>query len=389
MNADEAMRNRRRVAAGMPPLIFKPGAGGGHWGAVVARTSHGARQTANPRAVHGLQHGVAPHVPTVLAPLPVPAHVPNPLTFAQQQVDDRTWTGTVKSMTPRTLTNPRASAQKSEGTHNRGLEGIDAEILLFRMQTWPVVRTKRAPGVTSSRAGFEAWLADPMTGEEIHVYIKPTYGQSPGIRSAYMLGKDETEREYAGYRINELLGRPLDHQVTIIRDFGTYVNPDSLKVVGHSIVNLWTDPAPGYGTVQRPSTAFRDFPAHERSAAAMYDALVFNTDRHVGNYYEMKDPQGTSHIIAIDPSLAYPHFRNGQGTGHGSTDWTSRSQPLTPDLLERLAGILIDEVSIRAEFEPMLGRNVVDGLFKRARWMYQHGRTLSTLDLDQQVWWNS
>ena len=357
----------------------------GEFSAARLKSASRAQRAAIQRQAMHAQPGVPGLVrpafapPTVLKPLPAPKivkpHTPE-------------MTGTHKGMTPRTPPHPLAAAEPRATKAGRA----DDPVLNHALTVGRIVRQKAVRGGSSSD-GFEAWIDDGHGGE-IHVYIKPTSGQSSQIRGgghrSGVMDFTETEREYAASRLNHILGDPLDHQTSVIRDFGTatFEKYGSPRPIGRAVVNVWTDAPPGWSYREQPS--FRQFPDSERATASMFDALIFNTDRHGGNYSAMVDPQGQSHIIAIDPSLAFPFDKDAsRGTSHGHTQWTDTSYPISPSDMNRLEGLLRNEVEVRAEFEPLIGQNATDGMFKRARWMWQHGRTLSTRDLDDKVWWAS
>jgi len=386
--------NRRRLGRAQP-------------GAYAAARARSAARVGQPGAVGGARPYVPPvaHAPAaavVLRPLPERTQGPLMGNIPAVKPATRDMTGTDPGMPPRADTHRLAvSAGVNPVSRMTGREpnpALERDLLVG-----VVSRQERSHSNTSSD-GFEAWILDSL-GNEIHVYIKPTSGQSPTAagrkgRDYGIKGFTETEREYAGYRLNRLLGSPLDHQVTIIRDFGTLTFIDKTgrpKLIGRAIVNVWTDPPPGWKSVKHAD--WSQVPAAEQVTAAMLDALTFNMDRHGGNWYGWEDPaeraatgmhRQVTHIGAIDPSLSFPYVRDANADHvWKNTNWTDRTRVLSPSDIDRLEGLLRNEVATRAEFEPLIGQNATDGLFKRARWMYQHGRTLSTADLDAKVWWNS
>lgn len=228
-----------------------------------------------------------------------------------------------------------------------------------------------------------------------HAQVKPTSGQSPGIRGGSVPKYSETEREYGSYVVNRHLGYPIDHATSVIRDMGDFVDGTTGRRVefGRAVVNEWKEPKPGWKRQAYGSLA--DAPASEKMYCALHDALIYNLDRHGSNYFIFTETAtNISHVVAIDPSLSFPvqHATGGSLPARpscGQTNWTDKSHTLDSDAKERLRVFLLDEANVRAELEPIMGANPVDNMFKRARWMWQHGRTLSTRDLEMGVWWNS
>jgi hypothetical protein len=373
--------NRRRLGRAQPGEFTRARARS----ASLARRQQGFLAQAMPGYAPAAP--AAPRPKTVLRPLPAPKIV---------KAAARDKTGTHPGMPPKAAAHPTATAEPPNPVSVLAKRVRTARVEAL-MEHLPIARRAPSQGGTSSE-GFEAWLKNPKGGKEIHVYIKPTSGQhataagrNKADGTAGIKPKSESEREYAAFRLNRMLGSPLDHQVSVIRDFGTWVDPATgrSKVIGRAVVNLWTDPPPGWQRVRQPT--LHSVSEGERATAAMFDGLIFNVDRHSGNWYGMIDPQGAMHITAIDPSLAFPFVRDAaQGTFWKNTAWTDGgSKPINASDLNRLAALLRHEGTVRAEFEALIGQNATDGMFKRARWMYQHGRTLSTRDLDSKVWWDS
>lgn len=377
MNAHELARQADRRARGLPDLVWKSkGAGGPHWGAPVV-----VAQPARARAYGAPSR--PPKPPSVLQPLPAGYVKPTlkPITAAEA----RAKTGTAKGMPPEAQVKPNVLPGSQAYPEHPGAK--------HQMSTWDVHavdKTSRSTGGVSE--SYFGEMRDPVTGKTMRVQFKPTAGQRRGLRPG-VEDFTESEREYASYRVNAMLGYPLMHQTTIIRDIPDYtdsVTGRRMTGLGRAVVNEFLEPPSGWTHVRYGS--FTDAPAAEQVAAAMHDSLILNVDRHGSNYFMWKNnATGESRIVAIDPSLSFPFVDgpNSYGTGAGSQEWTMRSQTLDPAAKARLEGFLRDEISIRNELEPLLGRTSVDGVFMRARWMWQHGRTLSSSELQSKVWWEN
>lgn len=321
-------------------------------------------------------------VPTVLQPLPVPPPVLPPA--------DRTkWTGDIKGMPPEVPMPPMPALPPGSKSYEPSPRvKRDLDTMSIRGGDFSY---RSAGGVSES---YVVTLHDPTGIDTRKALIKPTSGNSPTAAGRVGIkGKTETEREYAGYVVNRWLGFPIQHQTSSIRDFGTFHDPVTRKDVriGRAVVNDWLTPPAGW-EMSGTFGGIGNLPMREQIHASLFDSLILNTDRHGSNYFIWKNKAtGEYHLVAIDPSLAFPYVPDGNAranTTAGAQNWTDTPRTLDAEAKVRLRYFLENETLIRQELEPLLGRVTTDGVFMRARWIWQHGRTPSSRELANLTWWD-
>ncbi len=197
------------------------------------------------------------------------------------------------------------------------------------------------------------------------VFIKPKSGMvTERLRSSIPVGQ-EMGRERASWLANKRLAPTVDRGFvpmprTVIRDA-----PNPMRVFrGEAVVSEFVE-----GSTLAEKRLFWDaLPKKAQLDMAVYDSVVGNLDRHVGN---AMINEKTGEWFLIDHGLTFPtKFSPGAGE-------LFDVQKLTAAHRRSLTGFLADRKAITSELVPLIGEEATELTFTRVEYMLKESRTLS------------
>jgi hypothetical protein len=133
-----------------------------------------------------------------------------------------------------------------------------------------------------------------------------------------------TARETAAWVVARELGWPDLVSTTVRREIDSYVSGDRVMA---SVQVLWPSNQPG--------TPLDELPDDDLSRAALFDALVFQSDRNSGNWLGVPNDGGRPRLKLIDHGYAFDLTRGFQSPFFDRF----REQPLTDDARDALRRI--------------------------------------------------
>jgi len=114
-------------------------------------------------------------------------------------------------------------------------------------------------------------------------------------------GEVMAKREAAAWVLARELGWPELVSTTVLREINSFVSED---VVFASVQVLWPNNQPG--------TPLDDLPDEDVARAALFDGLVFQSDRHPNNWLGVPKDGGRQHLKLIDHGYAFDTTRGFQ-----------------------------------------------------------------------------
>lgn len=197
-----------------------------------------------------------------------------------------------------------------------------------------------------------------INGEK--VFLKDAANRDGGCLRACIPTGTDLKREYATYRLNEILGRPVN------------IPTQALRAEGLVMVI-----APG------AHSGLVGVNAQNIEMLALWDALIANTDRHSYNYL---NDNGT--IWCIDHGLTFPQPSLVGHIDCGSTDFMLRAPagPLSARAREVLTAVTTNAWTIFSELQTLIGDEALNGMFLRAMWMLHFDKIMDLGTMTRGKW---
>jgi len=252
----------------------------------------------------------------------------------------------------------------------------------------------------------DVYTAELVDGTKI--IIKPRFGQpTDAVRRGSIPVGEELPREKAAQRIAQMMDDASQGGVkvqvpedTVIRHVTNQIDDELLRFssnarangykvgddLGESVVQqfkegveAWKD-AYSRGSESAKRKAFNEVFERELTNNALFDSIIGNTDRHMGNALW----NGTKkEFTLIDHGLAFPV--NPTHVGFGNHKMLSMAERVGADTLQpfhvdMLKSMVANGQAISAELTPMLGVDAVSAMWERIFWMIDRQGTLSVAD---------
>lgn len=190
--------------------------------------------------------------------------------------------------------------------------------------------------------------ANKVTNDETFVF-KPVSGEEKDIRNNINAKKVSlAKREVAAYRTAVFLNNP-DVPPTVLRKVGRKVGSAQLWVEGEPLPMDMVKSKTNMLSLER---------------GFVHDFVTCNEDRHFGNLLVVKDPSGKSSFVWIDNGTAFPEEKG------WLYDWqldSLKDVPISPEILDSLDTFLSKETAYRKSVEPLIGKDLTDGVVRRAK----------------------